>query len=235
MLVHYSQAKALLEELADGVPGFEKAKHKLTKKDGDLAELTIEDDPHASPHAFARAAGIVEAQPDQVKFKCIRDPEIIGYPNVGQIVTGSAGVWEEPEVPAGVSYDQPRMPTHQLRWLFDGDEETPAYQREDNGHGPDSYTIPPEALGHTLVLWITKGGTSVKSKPFGPIKEGLNEYPYTDAAPVLDTDIVRAESQKTIAKESASTRRSNAARRTAAKKTTSSKSRSSATKKKTTG
>lgn len=196
MKVVHAQAVRILKEYADGVPGFEKQTYTLGDPDENgNAELTLAG-PHASPEAFAHAAGIIAAVPVAPILECLEAPKIIGLPNVGQYVTASAGIWAEPDAerlgdpgvtPSGVV----------LRWLYDGNDEDPVVIPEGDPHGYGSgaardLLIPQAALGKTIQLRVTRGRTTVYSEAFGPIEGGLTEYTFP-AAPVRDADVVGAE------------------------------------------
>lgn len=197
MRVNHAQAERLLKEHGDaGVPGFETLEVDLGSPDDDgIADLVVKNNLHASVEAFANAAGILAAVPPYPEIKCLEAPKIIGLPNVGQFVTASAGVWEEPAestappavVPTGVV----------LRWLYDGNEEDPVVIPEGDPHGYGSgggtdLHVPAAALGKSITLRVTRGATTVYSEPFGPIEGGLTEFTFP-AEPVRDTDIVSAE------------------------------------------
>lgn len=198
MKVVHAQAERILKEYAEqGVPGFEKAEFTLGSPDENgIADLDLAGGAHASPEAFAHAAGILEAPAVTPELKVLEAPKIIGLPNAGQWVTASPGVWEEPDpqrvgdpgiVPSGVT----------LRWLYDGNEEDPVVIPEGDPHGYGSglakdLHIPMAAIGRTIQLRVTRGRTTVYSEPFGPIEGGLTEFTFP-GQPVRDTDVVSAE------------------------------------------
>lgn len=199
MRVPHAQAKRILEEYKkSGVPGYETLEYELSSADDNgQADLTVKgESAHASIEAFAAAAGIIAASPPLPELKCITGPEIIGLPNVGQYVTASAGVWEEPDperltspgiMPSGVT----------LRWLYDRNEEDPVVIPEGDPHGYGNgggrdLLIPAAAIGRVITLRVTRGATTVYSPDFGPIEGGLTEFTFP-AEPVRDSDQVSAD------------------------------------------
>lgn len=198
MKVLHAQAKRILEEQKEsGVPGFAHLEYELSSADDDgLAELTLKDAGHASVRAFAYAAGVIEAAPPAPELVCIEQPKIIGLPNVGQYVTASAGVWEEPDperlgdpgvTPSGAT----------VRWLYDRNEDDPVVIPEGDPHGYGNgggreLLIPAAAIGREIFLRVTRGATTVYSEAFGPIEGGLTEFTFP-SQPTLDSDQVSAD------------------------------------------
>lgn len=192
MLVYAAQAKRILDDYGDqGVPGFEKVPYKLETTDRDgVVELTVAG--HASPEAFANAAGIVEASPAPLEVKNVQAPQIIGLPNVGQYVVADLGVWEEPEpsdLPSPATISRPNT---SFRWLYDKNENDPVVIPEGDPHDRQDLLVPALALGRTIFLRVTRGATTVYSDGFGPIEGGLTEYTFK-GQPVPDRDIVSAD------------------------------------------
>lgn len=197
MLVHHDQAKRLLAEYPDGVPGYERTEVKLGKPDSNgIAELTLADEGHASVAAVAKAAGILEAGPLQASPTCIKQPAILGLPNVGQIVTLDAGVWDDGEDDLalqayGFRGDASR-PTTQIAWLYDGNENDPVRPQRGSSLGRRQIVVPGDALGRTITVRLTRGRTTVYTEQFGPIEGGLTEYTFP-SPPVPDVDAVSAD------------------------------------------
>lgn len=198
MLVHYDQAKRLLDEYPDGVPGYERVGFTLGDPNDDgISELTLDNGGHASVAAVAKAAGILEAGPLQASPTCIRQPAILGLANVGQIVTLDAGVWDDGDEDNalrayGFGRGDASRPSTQIVWLYDGNENDPVQPQRGAALGRRQIVLPSAALGRTITVRVTRGRTTVYSEDFGPVEGGLTEYTFP-AAPVQDADAVSAD------------------------------------------